>query len=173
VSSLKTGQIGWKCGLHWELHHWELHVFWPRRGTKTSLNIACRDYSRHIYDFIVGQMFTLKVEYGFISRGPQFVRQKCSFCRVLSIGATSARDNRLGVLEHTKLSWTHIVHAEVGGVTDGRYWVGTNPTTGGGHCVEEESQLQASSRHVVSYTEEGCALYDAPARHAESAVRGS
>jgi hypothetical protein len=41
-------------------------------------------------------------------------------------------DNRSGVLEHTKLSWTHIVHAEVVGVTDGRYWVGTNPTTGGG-----------------------------------------
>jgi hypothetical protein len=22
VSSLKTGQLGWKCGLHWKLHHW-------------------------------------------------------------------------------------------------------------------------------------------------------
>jgi hypothetical protein len=63
--------------------------------------------------------------------------------------------------------WTHIVNVEVGGVTDGRYWVGTNPTTGGGwwHGVEEESQLQVSSRHVVSYTEGGCALYDPPARH--------
>jgi hypothetical protein len=55
---------------------------------------------------------------------------------VLSIVATSARDNRLGVLEHTKLRCKHNGHAEVGGVTDGRYWVGTNPTTGGGIVLE-------------------------------------
>jgi hypothetical protein len=96
-------------------------------------------------------MFTFKVGYGFISGGPQFVRQKCYFCRVLSIAATSARDNRLGVLEHTKLSWTRIVHAEVGGVTDGRYWVGTNPTTGGG-IVSKKNPNFRFPRDMLSRT---------------------
>jgi hypothetical protein len=97
-------------------------------------------------------MFTFKVGYGFISGGPQFVRQKCSFCRVLSIVATSARDNWLGVLEHTKLSWTHIVHAEVSGVTDGRYWVGTNPTAGGGIVSKKNPNFRFPRDMLLSPT---------------------
>jgi hypothetical protein len=67
----------------------------------------------------------------FISGGPSFVRQKCSFCRDLSIVATShARGNRLGELSLTTLVWTYVEHSEVGGVTDGKYWVGANLTRG-------------------------------------------
>jgi hypothetical protein len=92
-----------------------------------------RDCTWRIYHYIFGKNNTFKFGFSFISGGPSFVRQKCSFCRGLSIVATSKpRGKRSGELSHTAFVWTceYVKHSEVGGVTDGKYWVEANLTRG-------------------------------------------
>jgi hypothetical protein len=109
------------------------------------------------------KMSNAKLDLVFISGSPQFVRQKCSFCHDLSIVVTSrARGKRLGVLSRTNLQWTYVIHAEVGGVTDGSYWVGTNLK--GGHIVSKRDPNCRVLRDVLNPTEGGCVLYDPPSR---------
>jgi hypothetical protein len=61
------------------------------------------------------RLLHLNLDLVFISGGPSFVRQKCSFCRDLSIVATShAQGNRLVELSLTTLVWTYVEHSEVG-----------------------------------------------------------
>jgi hypothetical protein len=123
VSSLKTGQLGWKCGFVGNYIIGNYIYLGLGKGPRPHKHCLSGLFPAHL-SLHRWTVFTFKVGYGFISGGPQFVMQKWPFCRVLSIVATSARNNRLGVLEHAKLSWKHIVHVEVGGVMDGRYWVG-------------------------------------------------
>jgi hypothetical protein len=110
------------------------------------------------------KMLNARLDLIFISGSPQFTRQKCSFCHGLQIVATSkARGNRLGGLSQINLEWTLVVHSEVGGVTDGRYWVGTNLK--GGHIVSKKDPNCRVLRDVLNPTEGGRELYDPPSRH--------
>jgi hypothetical protein len=100
----------------------------------------------------------------FISGGPSFVRQKCSFCRDLSIVATShARGNRLGELSLTTLVWTYVEHSEVGGVTDGKYWVGANLTRGRISSLKDPNIRVLGD--IMSPMEGGPTLYNPPSRN--------
>ena len=113
----------------------------------------------------LGRFLHTKLDLVFISGGPSFVRQKCSFCRDLSIVATSkARGKRLGDLSRTALVWTFVEHSEVGGVTDGKYWVGANLTRGR-ILSKRDPNLRVLS-DIMSPMEGGPVLYNPPSKHA-------
>lgn len=64
----------------------------------------------------------------FVSGSPKFVHDECFHLKGRRVWATvpAKRGRRLGILSKTDLRWQLIAHAEVGGVTNGLYWLGTS-----------------------------------------------
>jgi hypothetical protein len=64
----------------------------------------------------------------FVSGSPKFIYEECFNLQEQRIWATcpAKRGKRLGILSKTDLTWQLVEHADVGGVTNGSYCVGTN-----------------------------------------------
>ena len=69
-----------------------------------------------------------KLNVVFVLGSPNFVNKTCLCLKGQQIWATclALQGKRLGVLGKNSLRWKYVCHAEVGGVTSGGFWVGSN-----------------------------------------------
>jgi hypothetical protein len=102
------------------------------------------------------KVITRKLDVVFVSGSPRFVNETCSCLEGQRIWATCSalRGKRLGVLGEVGLQWKHVNHAEVGGVTNGGFWVGSN--------FGAEGWAPACERDVLSSVEDGLPFVKPP-----------
>jgi hypothetical protein len=107
-------------------------------------------------------VITRKLDVNFVSGSPGFVRETCSCLGDQRIWATCSalRGKRLGILGETSLRWKYVRHAEVGGVTSGAFWVGSN--FGGLNWEPSFDPKFRSLPDVLSPVEDGLPLAKPP-----------
>jgi hypothetical protein len=108
------------------------------------------------------KLMTRKLDVVFVSGSPRFVRETCSGLEDQIIWATcpALQGKRLGILGETGLRWNYISHAEVGGVTSGGYWVGSN--VGVQDWTPAFDPNYRSLRDVLSPVEDGLPMSKPP-----------
>jgi hypothetical protein len=162
---LKTRQLGWKCCFHWKLHHWYYIYLGLGEGPRLHQTLLAGTDPGISITSSLDRCLHSKLDMALSREAPNSSGKNAPF--VVSYQLWRPRREIIG--------WGSWNTQSLAGHTlsmpcrcwlcDGREVLGRNePNNRRWHCVEEESQLQVSSRHVVSYIEGGCALYDHPAR---------